>query len=321
MSFQMRCVLPVLLLMPLAAHAEALSVLDQCIAVLDDARDVGIARVAARCPALVAALSALPNAAALPVSWREPNNDLSRRGLITLRELLRRERAAALLVTATARAPSLEVLRGVLDELGDTAQKPTGLWTRLNSWLRSLFDKQKPGARKRSALDRWLDKTLSSRVRDVIGYTLLALCALFAVWSIAQELRVAGWFDRRLKVAGGADAEAGEAHALTLTDVGRAPLAERPGLLLRMIAAAFERSGILVPAVSRSASELGTAPLRDASYRGALLTVSRVAEQARFGVNIPDAPQLLEGEQAGRAVLDALPVATAESDAARQWAR
>ena len=317
----MRCVLPVLLLMPLAAHADALSVLDQCIAVLDDARDVGIVRVAARCPALVPALSALPNAASLPVSWREPNNDLSRRGLITLRELLQREQAAGLSVNAAAPAPSLQVLRGVLNELGDTAQKPTGLWTRLNSWLRSLFDKQKPGARQRSALDRWFDKTLSARVRDLIGYTLLALCALFAVWAIAQELRMAGWFDRRLKIAGGAAAEALEVHAVTLTDVGRAPLAERPGLLLRMIAAAFERSGMLVPAASRSARELGTAPLADARHRDALLTVGRVAEQVRFAVNIPEAPQLLEAEQAGRTVLDALPGESTASSVARQWAQ
>src|ERR1700744_3778047 len=96
------------------AEAQALPEVNQCVARLDPAVDVGYERIAARCPELARALEQGEWAAWLPRGWNESGNDLSAGSLTELREVVRRESAVA----PHGRSPEVQHLRSVVDAMG-----------------------------------------------------------------------------------------------------------------------------------------------------------------------------------------------------------
>ena len=266
-----------------AADDPALRVVDACRARLDARTDIGIERISKRCPDLLPAIAGAPWHALVPSTLRERREELSADSLRALAELIRGAGVAA----APRTGPDLAQLAPVLAELGEHGQEGVTRWERFKRWLKDLRKGRKDG--EEGWLTRWSRELSTSegvaRIVSYIGYGLLAALAFFVIGS---ELRAAGLFNARRRAAARNSPEAQWRRRLMLEDVSAAPLAERPGMLLRLLGEALTRAHRLPAADGLTAGAIARRAQLDAETdRGELSRVAAMSDQIRYAGRTP----------------------------------
>jgi hypothetical protein len=286
-----------------AAEPDALATLDACVAKLDPHFDIGYERIAARCPDLARALEQTGWAAWLPQSWKESRNDLSAGSLAELRALVARELATQ----PAARAPRVERLNAVLNELGAAGQQRSGVWVRFKRWLHSLFERSAQQKREGSWLDQMVARIgLSDVVTEIITYLALGGVVALAGFIVVNELRLAGLLGkgRAGRASDGADIAPGLRARLTWSDVERAALVDQPRLLLELIAAKLTDLRRLPPAGGFTVREIVcAADLQESTDRAYLNELALTAERARYAQGSLPALTVQSAVRSARALL------------------
>jgi hypothetical protein len=280
-------------LLPGVSGAEdaALRAVDNCRARLDARVDIGIERVRRRCPELLPALEKAPWRDLLPRTLGERREEISAQSLRALSELVRHATDPA-----TQRpVPGRDALDPVLAELGAQGQQGATRWERFKRWLKQKLE-NRPGDDNAGWLERWSRQFHTSegvaRAITHAGYAMVVALVLYVIW---QELRAAGLWGGRRRAGGRKDAAAEWRRRLMLEDVFAAPLAERPGMLLRLLGEALTRAHRLPAADGMTASALVRgARLDDEAERAALARVARTAEEVRYAGRKP-ADEDMEG--------------------------
>ena len=290
------------LLASTATFADPVAALDGCIHTLDAERDIGYARISARCPQLAGELRAGGIEPWLPSGWRDPNNDLSAGSLAELRDALAAEQARPVLRAA----PSTRTLPRILDRLTSPVISTGGWWSRFRQWLRRVME-----PREEPPEASWLSRLrvrlgLTQGAWQIIGYgTLCAIIAL-ALVIVGNELKAAGLLRRASATAsnesaGGTGGAAGVESAL----LERAPLEERPGLLLKLLLArlgarrVFGGLGALTTRQILATVRIGTAEQGAAQ----LTRLAGTAERVRYASTAVRQEELESAIDAGRALL------------------
>lgn len=275
----------------LPADDAALRTVEACRARLDARVDIGIDRIQKRCPDLLPALASAPWRDLLPKTLRERREEISAESLRALEELVRQSRDSA----SRRDAPTRERLDPVLADLDDRSDQGATRWERFKRWLKDKLEN-----RKEDDEAGWLEKfarqfKTSEGVAQFItylGYSLVGLLVAFVIWS---EIRAAGFFGgvRRESASQGPGAE--WRRRLLLADVAQAPLADRPGMLLRLLGEALTRAQRLPAAEGLTASAIAArAKLDSADEREALRAVGATADAVRYSADSP-AEEAIEG--------------------------
>ena len=304
------CAVVLLLIAPLQAAepdslAAARKAIDNCTPRLDTQLDVGYDRIAVRCPDLASALERSGVEQWLPQGWKEIRNNLSAGSLTELRSLIDRELAAH----ATERKPRVEKLNEVLTGLGDPRRVSNGTWLRFKRWVRELLER-----RDREDHEDWFDRMvrragLSDAIGEVVTYVALGAMVVLALIVVLNELKAAGLLGRRARAATEEnDADLATARpAPTVGEIERAPLIERPRLLLELIASKLTAIRRLPPANAMTVRELSHAVNLEATQdRERLASLASTAERARYAED-GVAPDALESAYLrGRELLDSV---------------
>ena len=275
-------------LVPEAFAQNALESIDACIRRLDPQTDVGYERIAARCPDLTRRLEGGSWGAWLPPDWQRPGNDLSAASLAALRVQVDRELAMRI----RAPGPDLASLNGILAGLGPLEPERLGSWTRFTLWLREVFERRDP-----SSSQGWLDRMIarvgpSQAVIDLISCVCLAAVVALAAGVVVNELRLAGLLGARRRRRGPQRPTLSDARpAQGWEEIQRAAYADRPRMLLEMIAARLIELGRLPQAGGLTVRELTQAArLADGEDRSLLAEVALATERVRFsGEQVPPA--------------------------------
>lgn len=283
----------------LAADDAALRALDACRAKLDARADLGVEKVAQRCPDLFPALDRAPWRELLPHTMRERREQISADSLRALGELVRR----SLHDDAQRKPPDAAQVAPVLAALGVEGQEGVTRWERFKKWLKDKYEGRKddrPG---------WADD-LSRRLQTsegiaqaitYAGYALVAALVFFVAWS---ELRAAGLFGGARGGAGRQREGAQWRRRLQLADVMSAPLSERPGMLLRLLGDALTRAHRLPAAAGLTAATIARrAELESPDERAELELVAGVADEVRYAPARPDDPRLESAVSRAQALL------------------
>ena len=280
------CAALLVLIAPLqAAEPDSLAAvrqaIDACAPRLDAQVDVGYERVAALCPDLARTLERSGVEAWLPRGWKETRNNLSVGGLNELRAVVERELATQ----APAHKPRVERLNEVLVNLGDQHRQGSGTWLRFKKWLRDLMDR-----RDRAANEDWFDDMvsrvgLSEAIVEIVTYASLGAVVILALIVVLNELKAAGLLGRRARPS--ADESADSMHSArpvpTFAEIERAPLVERPRMLLELIASKLTAVRRLPPAGAMTVRELArSVQLESAQERESLSNLALTAERARY---------------------------------------
>lgn len=304
------CAVVLVLVAPLqAAQPDSLAIarkaIDDCTPRLDPQVDVGYDRVAARCPNLAHALERSGIEEWLPRGWKEVRNNLSAGSLTEMRSLIGRELSAQ----ATQRKPRVEKLDDVLAGLGDQQRATNGTWLRFKRWLRELLERHD-----REDRDDWFDRMvhrvgLSDAIGEIVTYISLGAMVVLALVVVLNELRAAGLLGRRMRdESDERDAELASMRPIpTVGEIERAPLLERPRLLLELISAKLTAIRRLPPASALTVRELSQAVnLEAAQDRERLASLASTAERARYAESgVP--PDALEAAYVhGRELLESV---------------
>jgi len=283
----------------LAADDAALRVVESCRARLV-ATDVGIERIQKRCPDLMPALASAPWRDLLPPSMRERRDEISAESLRALVELVRQSGDGATMRDA----PSRETLEPVLAELGAQGQQGATRWERFKRWLKDKFEKRKDD--ETSALEKWSREFQTSEgIARAITYIGYAIVGILVLWVIGSELRAAGFLGGAQRGRGRADAAAQWRRRLLLADVAAAPLAERPGMLLRLLGEALTRAERLPAAEGLTAGAIARrATLDSDEERAALAEVASTADTVRYGSHMPPDDKIEGTVTAARTLLE-----------------
>ena len=290
---------------PLPSMAQ-LPPLDACLAKLDPELDIGYDRIAARCPELAKQLDHGAWAPWLPRGWKETGNDLSAGGLREFRELVERESAAG----ASARVPDIRHLKGVLNDLEGTST--AGWWSRFKAWLRSRLE-----THEQPTDESWFTRMVShvgvsQSLRKLIAYSALTAVIVLAAIIVINEVRAAGLLPKRGDVArrrrGPRDTRAPE---LAWSDIERAPLPDKPRLLLELIVRRLSDRGHLPPAGALTVRELTKAArLPEPDDRSRLSELALAAERVRYSAREIESAAVDESVARGRELLDRLDAST-----------
>jgi Domain of unknown function (DUF4129) len=285
----------------LAADDPALAVVEACRAKLDARNDVGLERIGRRCPELLRTLAGAPWSKLLPQDLLERRDEISAQSLRELVELIR----AAEVERVARAAPDLAKLAPVLAELGEKGQQGATRWERFKQWLKDKFDRREEDQDE----DSWLEKfgrefeTSEGVARAItyIGYALMGLLVLYVIWS---ELRAAGLLGGTRESRRAQEA-AQWRRRLQLADVMQAPLADRPGLMLKLLGDALTRSQRLPAADGLTAEALvRQARLDSDAERAELASVARTADAVRYGPRPPEEDKLQGAVSSARSLLD-----------------
>ena len=289
----------------------ALASIDACTARLDRANDIGFARIAARCPDLSRQLHADGIDRWLPASWRDPQNDLSAGSLEELHTLLAHELGAR----PAGATPSLTRLRQVLTEIGASGQARGGLWQRIKSWLRNIA-----AARTGDEEPGWLTRMVSriglpQTVLELATYAALAVLIGLAVLVVLNEARVANLFGLGVRPMQQAEsATPALPSRLSAADVQRAPLRERPRLLLELISERLAATPRRLALRSLTVRELiRSTALADEPDQRHLHELALTAERVRYAAGEVGVEQLSSAVAAGQSLLDHLSAASGTS--------
>ena len=284
-----RLLLIALLLAP-AAFAEdaALRAVQACRARLDPQVDVGIERVERRCPGLRAALRGAAWHDLLPATLGERREQISSASLAALIELVKRSEDA----TQRRPAPDRELLADALAELGAQGQQGITRWERFKRWLKQKFENRKEDDE--STLEKWSKQFQTSEgVAQAITYLGYGLVMMLVGYVLVAELRAAGLFGGVRRSQREASPAAEWRRRLLLADVMAAPLAERPGMMLKLLGEALSRAhrlpapeGLTAQAIARRAR------LDDEADRTGLARLAATAEQSRYAPRAPAAEDL-----------------------------
>jgi hypothetical protein len=272
------------------ADDAALRVVEACRVRLDPRTDVGFERIQRRCPELARALAKAPWRDLLPRDLADRRDELSAESLRALVVLIREAGDSE----ATRAAPQTEALAPVLAELGAQGQQGATRWERLKRWLEQKLENRDDD--EEGLLDEWSRQLQTSEgVARAITYFGYALVAGLVIFVIAAELRAAGLLSARRRAAERANPASLWRRRLVLADVAAAPLADRPGMLLRLLGETLTRAHRLPAAEGLTASAIARrAELDDAGDRDALNRVATVADAARYAPRAP-ANEDLEG--------------------------
>jgi hypothetical protein len=279
--------LAAMLLLCGAARAEqdaALEVVAACRARLDPVTDVGIERISRRGPELLPALQGAPWRDLLPRELRARREDLTADSLAALMELVKLAKQETRLREAPRRAD----LDSILAELGAPGKQGATRWERFKRWLKQKFED-----REDDDDAGWLER-LSRQFRTsegvaraitYVGYALVIALVLYVIWS---ELRALGLLGGVRRASRRASSAAEWRRRLLLADVFDAPLAERPGMLLRLLGEALSRAQRLPAPEGLTAAELARrARLESDADRAELARVAATAEQVRYAAQPP----------------------------------
>jgi len=285
---------PILLMSPSVragdiSTAAARGAIDSCVGRLNPDTDIGYERIAARCPDLARRLDETGLSAWLPRDWKRSGNDLSSGGLRELGNLLALEDRDSAALPARAHQPNVSHLPAVLAGLaGGDAAAGHAWWVRTKAWLRDVFE------RREEEDDSWFSRVvgqngLSQAVIELISYIALALVAALAVVIVANELRVVGALGRlwrrvtRRGVPLAIGAERQGAVVLTWDKVNEVAPAQRPRILLELIASRLTEEGRLPQSRGLTVRELARlARLPDEVDRQRLAELARMCERMRF---------------------------------------
>jgi len=268
----------------LPADDAALRTVESCRARLDARVDIGIERIQKRCPDLMPALASAPWRDLLPLSMRERREEITAESLRALAELVRQSRDAA----SRRAAPTRDHLVPVLANLDDQGEQPVTRWERFKRWLKDKLEN-----RQDDDDAGWLDKfarqfKTSEGVAQFITYTGYALVGVLVAVVIWSEVRAAGFLGGVRRVSARQSPAAEWRRRLLLVDVAKAPLAERPGMLLRLLGEALTRAQRLPAAEGLTASAIAErARLDSGDEREALRAVGATAETVRFAAASP----------------------------------
>ncbi|MEJ1966032.1 MAG: hypothetical protein WDO56_32570 [Gammaproteobacteria bacterium] len=301
------CAALLILIAPLqAAEPDSLAAvsraIDACAPRLDAQVDVGYDRVAARCPDLARALEQSGVEQWLPQGWKETRNNLSVGSLREMRAVVERELATQ----PPTHKPRVERLDEVLVSLGDTHRQDNGTWRRFRKWLRDLIDR-----RDRADNEDWFDQMVSrtgvsDAIVEIVTYVALGAMVVLALIIVLNELKAAGLLGRRARTA--ADENRGESSLArpvpTFREIERAPLIERPRMLLELIASKLTAMKRLPPAGALTVRELASSvQLEGAQDRERLATLALTAERARYSESGVAADALELAYEQGRELL------------------
>jgi hypothetical protein len=285
----------------LAADDAALRTVEACRARLDARADIGIERIQKRCPELLPALASAPWRDLLPPKLRERREQITAESLQALSELVRQSLDGA----SQREAPTRDRLDPVLADLGNKGEQGATRWERFKRWLKDRLEN-----RKEDHEAGWIEKLArqfktSEGVAQVItysGYVMVGLLVAFVIWS---ELRAAGLFGgvRRSSARGSLAAE--WRRRLLLADVAKAPLAERPGMLLRLLGEALTRAQRLPAADGLTATAIAErARLDSTGERDELRRVGTTAEAVRYAPASPPDADIEGTVAAAKALLE-----------------
>jgi hypothetical protein len=284
----------------LAADDAALRVVESCRARLDPSSDVGIERIQKRCPELLPALASAPWRGLLPQTMRERRDEITAESLRALAELVRQSGGSATLRDA----PSREKLEPVLAGLGEKGQQGVTRWDRFKRWLKEKLEKRKED--EASALEKWGRQFQTSegiaQAITYLGYAMVGVLVLLVIWS---ELRAAGLFGGARRARGRSDAAAQWRRRLMLSDVASAPLADRPGMLLRLLGEALTRADRLPASEGLTAAAIARRASLDSEHeRADLEQVATTADKVRYGDSTPPDENLEGTVAAARTLLE-----------------
>jgi hypothetical protein len=261
--------------------AEAKAAIASCTQRLDPAQDIGYDRIAARCPDLARVLERSGFEQWLPQGWKEARNNLSAGSLTELASVVERESSTR----ASARTPRVERLNQVLAGLGNQREEGAGAWARFKRWLRSLME-QPDGQTRDGWFDRMVSRVgISDAIVEIVTYVALAAMVVLALVVVLNELNAAGLLGRRSRREAAEKHQGSEAiqRVPTFVEIEKAPLAERPRMLLELIASRLTALRRLPPAAAFTVRELTmAADLRDEDDRKRLANVAMTAERARY---------------------------------------
>lgn len=279
-----------------AADDPALRVVDACRAKLDARSDLGLERVQRRCPDLLPALDRAAWRGLLPKSLKQ--EDISADSLRALSELIRQSQTEP----GTVTLDDAQLTRA-LAALGKEGQEGATRWERLKRWIKERFE-----TRKSDSEPGWMDR-LANRLRtsdgfvDVVTYVGYAAVALLVFYVVFAELRAAGMFGAWRRSAARRNPAAEWRRRLMLADVGAAPLAERPGMLLRLLGEALTRTHRLPAADGLTANAIVRRAEIAAEERAELARVARIADEARYASARPDDAALEESVGIAKSLL------------------
>jgi hypothetical protein len=284
----------------LSADDAALRIVEACRARLDARADVGIERIQKRCPELLPALASAPWRDLLPTTMRERREEITAESLRALEELVRQSKGG----TSQREAPSLARLDAVLADLGEKGQQGATRWERLKRWLKEKLENRKDDD-ETSWIERFARQFKTSEgVAQFItytGYAMVGVLVLFVIWS---ELRAAGLIGGIRRTTARANPAAEWRRRLTLADVAGAPLAERPGMLLRLLGEALTRAHRLPAAEGLTATAIAQrARVDEEPEREELRRVAATADAVRYGGRPPPDDALEGAVDAARALL------------------
>jgi hypothetical protein len=262
-----------------AAEEGALRVIEACRTRLEPRVDVGIERVQKRCPELLPALDGSPWRDLLPHDLRARREEISADSLRAMAELLRQANSTV----PTRTAPRQELLAPVLAELGEQGRVGVTRWERFKRWLKQKLENRKDDD-EAGWLEKWSRQFHTSegvaRALTYAGYVTLAALVSFVIWG---ELRAAGLLGGIPRAARRANPAAEWRRRLMLADVNAAPLADRPGMLLRLLGEALTRSRRLPAAEGLTARAIARrAELDSAADRAELERVAATADEVRY---------------------------------------
>ncbi len=287
----------------IAAEDPALAALDACRARLDPRTDIGFERIEQRCPELRAQLESAPWASLLPPDIGQRRNEISAESLRQLAELVRASQGEA----DSRAAPDVKRLTPVLEGLGEKGQEGATRWERFKRWMQDKL--QKRAEAENDEDESWLDKLgrkfeTSEGVAQAITYAGYALMAALVLLVVYSELRAAGLLGGTRRDARRPDPRSGWRRRLQLADVMAAPLADRPGLLLRMLGEALSRAhrlpapdGLTATAIARRAR------LDEEADRAGLESLAVTADAVRFSPRAPADDQLEGAAHTAQALL------------------
>jgi hypothetical protein len=282
-----------------AGDDAALRAVDACRARLDPRADIGIEKIQRRCPELLPALDRAPWRELLPRTMRERREELSADSLRALAELVRRSAVHE----EQREAPDLTQLAPVLATLGAEGQEGVTRWERFKKWLKDKFDGRKDeGGNWADDLSRKLETSEGiAQIITYAGYALVAALMLHVIWA---EVRAAGLFGTARRAARRQNPAAEWRRRLLLADVAAAPLADRPGMLLRLLGEALTRAHRLPASAGMTADAISRrAELESQEERAELASVARVADEVRYAPRTPPDELLASTVERAKALL------------------